>query len=163
MKIAMTLFRANRLLFLAVGLSLSATADPDLPKIGVVRFWNSVGAIRPLERAELVQAPSGSAAPATWEIKGGRSAFRIMRDPVLLFLVRLGEGETPSQIHLYRLTGSGARKPYPPRDSWRTVALSVTSAGDSVGLAPVGELNEGEYAFVRSGSNEAWCFGIDVR
>jgi hypothetical protein len=117
--------------------------------------------MKPLERADLVPVRTSAGIPATWEIKGAHSTFRLKRTPALLFLVRLAEGENPSKIQLFRLTGSAARKPYPQRDSWRTAPLSVTSAGDSVGLAPVGELNEGEYAFVRAGSNEAYCFGVD--
>lgn len=126
-----------------------------------MHFWEDTNAIKPLERADLVPVPASAGFPATWEIKGAHSTFRLKRGPALLFLVRLAEGENPSKIQLFRLTGSGARKPYPARDSWRTAPLSVSSAGDSVGLAPVGELNEGEYAFVRAGSNEAYCFGID--
>jgi hypothetical protein len=78
-----------------------------------------------------------------------------------LFLVRLPNGTEASKIQLFRLTGSGIRKPYAPGESWRTATLSVTKAGDSFGLAPVGDLVEGEYAFIRPGSGEAWCFGID--
>jgi len=129
--------------------------------VDVVHFWDDTDAMKPLERAYLIPVPASAGVPATWEIKGAHSTFRLKRAPALLFLVRLAEGENPSKIQLFRLTGSGARKPYPPRDSWRTAPLSVTSAGDSVGLAPVGELNEGEYAFVRAGSNEAFCFGVD--
>lgn len=131
-------------------------AAADAPPLHVVRFLDDAGGITALERADLA-----AAGPGAWEIKGARSSFRIKREPALLFLVRLDDGESPSRFQLFRLTGSGARKPYPRGESWRTVTLSVTSAGDSVGLAPVGELNEGEYAFVRAGSNEAYCFGVD--
>lgn len=146
---------------LAIGLFIVSVAAAGTPPLDVVHFWEDTNAIKPLERADLVPVPASAGFPATWEIKGAHSTFRLKRAPALLFLVRLAEGEDPSKIQLFRLTGSGARKPYPPRDSWRTAPLSVSSAGDSVGLAPVGELNEGEYAFVRAGSNEAYCFGID--
>jgi hypothetical protein len=130
--------------------------------INVVHFWDSEGPIKPLERASVISVPASPAVPATWEIKGARSAFRIKRGPALLFLVRLPDGADPNKMQLFRLTGGGVRKPYPPRDSWRTAALSVTKAGDSFGLAPVGELVEGEYAFMRPGTGEAYCFGIDA-
>jgi hypothetical protein len=157
----MRFLRANPLCFLAVGLSLSAASGTDSRPLDVVHFWDDAGSIKPLEKAEIVPVSSSAANPATWEIKGARSTFRVKRAPALLFLVRIAESERPGKIQLFRLTGSGARRPYPPRDAWRTATLSVTSAGDSIGLAPVGELNEGEYAFVRAGSNEAYCFGID--
>ena len=156
----MRVLRANPLWFLAFGLSSAALGSGSQP-LDVVHFWDDAGALKPLERAELVSVPAGAGNPATWEIRGTHSSFRLKRAPALLFLVRLAESENPTKIHLYRLTGSAARRPYPPQDSWRTAPLSVTGAGDSVGLAPVGELNEGEYAFVRAGSNEAYCFGVD--
>jgi hypothetical protein len=156
----MRVLRANPLWFLAVGLSSAALGAGSQP-LDVVHFWDDAGALKPLERAEMVAVPAGAGNPATWEIKGTHSSFRLKRAPALLFLVRLAENENPSKIQLYRLAGSATRRPYPPHDSWRTATLSVTSAGDSIGLAPVGELNEGEYAFVRAGSNEAYCFGVD--
>lgn len=149
----------NLVFLFAIGCGAHAAMDPA--PVDVVRYWGSAGSPAPLERAQVVQVPASSLAPATWEIKGERAAFRVKREPAMLFLVRLPDGERPSDIHLYRLTGSGVRRPYPARDSWSAVTLSVTGAGDSLGLAPVGELNEGEYAFLRAGSDEAWCFGID--
>lgn len=149
------------LLLVAVLVSSAPLAATDSSPAGIVRFWDAAGPITPLERAAVVQVPASPAIPATWEIKGVRSTFRVKRSPALLFLVRLPDRVTPSQMQLFHLTGSAARKPYPPQDSWRTVTLSATEAGDSIGLAPVGELVEGEYAFLRAGSNEAYCFGID--
>jgi hypothetical protein len=144
-----------------IGLSFSAAASPDPRPVDVVHFWDDAGVIMPLEQASVVSVAASPGFPATWEIKGARSQFRIKRAPALLFLVRLPEGADPAKIQLFHLTGNGARKPYPPHDDWRTVTLSVTKAGDSFGLAPVGELVEGEYAFLRAGSAEAYCFGID--
>lgn len=149
-------------ILLSFGSFLSASdATTESRAIDVVHFWDAAGPIKPLERAAVIPVPASLTVPATWEIKGGRSAFRIKRGPALLFLVRLPDGADPNKMQLYRLTGSGIRKPYPPRDSWRTAALSVTKAGDSFGLAPVGELVEGEYAFIRPGTGDAYCFGID--
>jgi hypothetical protein len=142
-------------------LSCNAFAETDTRPIGVVHFWDSRGPIIPLERASVIPVSASPAVPATWEIKGARSAFRIKRGPALLFLVRLPDGADPAKIQLFRLTGSGMRKPYSGSDSWKTAPLSVTKAGDSFGLAPVGELVEGEYAFIRPGTGEAYCFGID--
>jgi hypothetical protein len=149
-------------ILLSASSSLSATdASTGSRPIDVVHFWDAAGPIKPLEHASVITVPASPAVPATWEIKGARSAFRIKRGPALLFLVRLPDGADPNKVQLFRLTGSGVRKPYPPRDSWRTAALSVTKAGDSFGLAPVGELVEGEYAFIRPGTGDAYCFGID--
>jgi hypothetical protein len=149
------------LVFVSTLLSFSAFAERDTRPIGVVHFWDSRGPINPLERASVIPVSASPAVPATWEIKGARSAFRIKRGPALLFLVRLPDGADPAKIQLFRLTGSGMRKPYSGSDSWKTAPLSVTKAGDSFGLAPVGELVEGEYAFIRPGTGEAYCFGID--
>jgi hypothetical protein len=149
------------LFLLSILLSFSALAATGSRPMDVVYFWSAAGPITPIERAAIVAVPASPAVPATWEIKGARSGFRIKRGPALLFLVRLGDGADPAKIQLFRLTGSGLRKPYAPGDSWRTTPLSVTKAGDSFGLAPVGELVEGEYAFIRPGSGEAYCFGID--
>jgi hypothetical protein len=142
-------------------LSFSALAATDTRPIGVVHFWDARGPINPLERASVIPVSASPAVPATWEIKGARSAFRIKRGPALLFLVRLPDGVDPAKIQLFRLTVSGMRRPYSSSDSWRTTPLSVTKAGDSFGLAPVGELVEGEYGFIRPGTGEAYCFGID--
>jgi hypothetical protein len=149
------------LAFASIFVSFSSFAATDSRPIDVVHFWDAAGPIKPLEHAVVIPVPASPAIPATWEIKGARSAFRIKRGPALLFLVRLPEGADPGKMQLFRLTGSGTRKPYSARDSWRTAPLSVTRAGDSFGLAPVGELVEGEYAFVRAGTGEAYCFGID--
>lgn len=147
---------------LLVSILLSfAFAEADTRPVGVVHFWDARGPINPLERASVIPVSASPAVPATWEIKGARSAFRIKRGPALLFLVRLPDGADPAKIQLFRLTGSGMRRPYSASDSWRTTPLSVTKAGDSFGLAPVGELVEGEYAFIRPGTGEAFCFGID--
>jgi hypothetical protein len=125
--------------------ALAATdAATDSRPIDVVHFWDAAGPIKPLERAAVISVPASPAVPATWEIKGTRSSFRIKRGPALLFLVRLPDGADPAKIKLFRLAGSGARKPYSGADSWKTAPLSVTKAGDSFGLAPVGELVEGE-------------------
>jgi hypothetical protein len=153
--------RRKPLFLLAILLSFSASAATDARPAGVVRFWDAAGPITALEHAAVIAVPASPAVPATWEIKGARSAFRIKRGPALLFLVRLPDGADAAKIQLFRLTGSGLRKPYAPGESWRTTPLSVTKAGDSFGLAPVGELIEGEYAFIRPGSGEAYCFGID--
>ncbi len=149
------------LVFVSMLLSFSAFAATDSRPTGVVHFWDAAGPINPLERAAVIPVSAGPAVPATWEIKGARSAFRIKRGPALLFLVRLPDGADPAKIQLFRLTGNGARKPYSGSNSWKTAPLSVTKAGDSFGLAPVGELVEGEYAFIRPGTGEAYCFGID--
>lgn len=134
---------------------------PDVHPLNVVHFWNSAGQIVPIEHAAIVRLGGGG---ATWEIKGAKSPYRIRRAPAMLFLVWLPPGEDPNRIHLYRLSGGTARTPYSasgPGGAWRTVTLSISHAADSTGLAPVGELSPGEYAFVRSGSSDAYCFGID--
>ncbi len=155
----LSIFHRKSLLLFAVGLSLSAASDSR--PIDVVHFLNESGAITPIERATVISVPASPAVPATWEISGGRSTFRIKRAPAIMFLVRVAEGVNPDKFQLFRLTGSGVRKPYPPRDSWRTATIFVSKAGDSYGLAPVGELVEGEYAFIRPGTNQAYCFGVD--
>lgn len=127
----------------------------------VVHLFDETGRIVPLEQAKLVKTGS-----ASWEIKGSKSAFRIKRAPAMLFLVWLSPGEDAKKIHLVRLTSGVARTPYGEAagtSAGRTVPLSVTTAADSTGLAPVGELAPGEYAFVRTGSNDAFCFGIDAK
>ena len=139
-------------------------ATPRQKPLNVVHFWNPNGLLAALERASVTHVAASPAVSATWEIKGARSTVRIPRSPTLLFLVRLPDGVDPGKIQLIRLTGSAVRKPYSTPETsnpWRTAPLSVTKAGDSYGLAPVGELTEGEYAFIRAGSNEAYCFGID--
>ncbi len=155
------IFQRKFLFLFALGFSLCADTSTNPTPLDVVHYWNDAGAIMPLERAAIVPVAASPAVPASWEIAGGRSSIRIKRAPAMLFLVRLAEGVAPDKFQLFRLTGSGVRKPYPPHDSWRTATLSVTKAGDSYGLAPVGELVEGEYAFIRAGTNQAYCFGID--
>ena len=145
---------------LLLGCGLAVSAADSTPGVAV-QFWDEAGPITAIERATLVQVPASAGNPATWEIKGARSNFRIKREPALLFLAQLPEGVSPSKMKLYRLTGTSARRPYPPGEGWRTAPLSVTEAGGSYGLAPVGELTDGEYAFVRAGSNEVFCFGVD--
>lgn len=108
------------LVFVSTLLSFSAFAERDTRPIGVVHFWDSRGPINPLERASVIPVSASPAVPATWEIKGARSAFRIKRGPALLFLVRLPDGADPAKIQLFRLTGSGMRKPYSGSDSWKT-------------------------------------------
>jgi hypothetical protein len=155
------IFQRKSLLLFALGLSLSADTRTNSRPFDVVHYWNEAGAIMPLERAAIVPVAASPAVSASWEIQGGRSSIRIKRGPAMLFVVSLADGISPDKFQLFRLTGSGVRKPYPPHDAWRTATLSVTKAGDSYGLAPVGELVEGEYAFIRAGTTQAYCFGID--
>jgi hypothetical protein len=132
--------------------------------LNVVHFWDPNGSLAAIERASVTRVAASPGVSATWEIIGARSTFRIKRSPTLLFLVRLPDGVDPNKMQLIRLSGSAVRKPYTTPETsnpWRTAPLSITKAGDSYGLAPVGELTEGEYAFIRAGSNEAYCFGID--
>jgi hypothetical protein len=148
-------------ILLIISLCSAALAATDARPLDVVHFWDAAGPIVPLERANVIALPASPGVAATWEIKGARSAMRIKRGPALLFLVRVADGADPNKIQLFRWRGSSARKPYSAGESWRTAPLSITKAGDSFGLAPVGELTEGEYAFLRAGSNEAYCFGVD--
>ncbi len=144
----------------------AASGATGLRPLDVVHFWDPAGPIVPLERAAVVKIGASAGAAATWEIKGAKSPYRIKRSPAMLFLVRLPEGADPKTMHLYRLTSVAARRPYSnggAGSSWRTAPLSLTNAGDSIGLAPVGDLGEGEYAFLRTGSSEAYCFGIDAK
>ncbi len=152
----------RKLFILLIVLVCSSLAEETAARpIDVVHFWDAAGPIVPLERASVVALPASPGVAATWEIKGARSAMRIKRGPALLFLVRLPDGADPNKMQLFRLNSGSVRKPYAAGESWRTAPLSVTKAGDSFGLAPVGDLTEGEYAFLRAGSNEAYCFGID--
>jgi len=141
-------------------LAASPTPEEDHP-YDVVHLFDEAGHIVALEQAKRVKTGT-----ASWEIKGAKSAFRIKRAPAMLFLVWLSPGENASKIHLVRLSSGAARTPYGAstgNTSSRTVPLSVTTAAGSTGLAPVGELAPGEYAFTRTGSNDAFCFGIDVK
>jgi hypothetical protein len=147
--------------FLAASYISAADPTPEPARAEDVRFLDNAGRRLPLEHANVATVPASPGFAATWEIKGARSSMRIKREPAMLFLARLPEGGSPNQFHLFRLNAGTARKPYASSESWRTVTLSVTRAGDSYGLAPVGELTEGEYAFIRAGSNQAYCFGVD--
>jgi hypothetical protein len=142
----------------------SSSGATDLRPLDVVHFWDADGPISPLEQAAVIHVPADAGAPATWEVKGARSPFRIKRAPATLFLVRLAVPADAGKIRLYRLSSGGNRKPASTpgiANSWRTVPISITKAADSMGLAPVGELGDGEYAFYRAGASTAYCFGVD--
>jgi hypothetical protein len=155
------MFQRKLFIILPFVLAGGALAASDAQPGDDVRFWDAAGPIVPLEKANLVPVAASPGGTASWEIRGAKSAMRIKRNAALLFLARIPEGADPAKIQLFRLNYGAVRKPYPAGDSWRTATLSVTKAGDAYGLAPVGELNEGEYAFIRAGSNQAYCFGID--
>lgn len=132
--------------------------------VDVFYYLDPSGPMKPIEEAPLIKVGQSS-----WKIEGARSKYRIVRNPAMLFVVRLPDGFDPSKVKLYRLSSSGsARTPYSApgmstNNSWRTVTVSFSKAGDSFGVSPIGELTEGEYAFVRAGSDNAYCFGIDAR
>jgi hypothetical protein len=129
--------------------------------VDVFYYLDPNGPMQPIERAPLIKVGQSS-----WKIEGGKSKYRIVRNPAMLFVVRLPDGFDPNKVKLYRLSGSSSRAPYSTpgmaaNNSWRTVTVSVSKAGDSYGFSPIGELSEGEYAFLRPGSDDAYCFGID--
>jgi hypothetical protein len=142
-----------------------ATGANKMRPLEVVHYWDPAGPIVPVERASVVKVAAGAGEPASWEIKGAKSPFRVKRNPAMLFIVRLPEGVDANKIRLYRLSGGAVRRPYstPGSNPYRTAPLSITNAGDSIGLAPVGELTDGEYAFIRTGSSDAYCFGVDSK
>lgn len=132
----------------------SAPSKSDFHPLNVVHFWDPAGPITPLEAASIVRLPG-----AGWEIKGPRSPYRIQRAPAMLFLIWLPDGADARKIKLVRLVSGNARRPYSLGGA--DMPLSLTPAGGSVGLAPVGDLAAGEYAFVMPGGTQAYCFAVE--
>ena len=131
-----------------------ASPQPDTHPLNVVHFWNPAGPITPLEAEPIVRV-----AGAGWEIKGPHSPYRVQRAPGMLFLVWLADNADARKIKLVRLVSGSARRPYSLTGA--DMPLSLTPAGGSVGLAPVGELAAGEYAFVMAGGTQAYCFAVE--
>lgn len=136
----------------------AVTGKADSHPRNVVHFWDPAGPITPMEAEPIVKLAGGG-----WEIKGARSPYRVQRAPAMLFLVWLANDAEAAHIRLVRLVAGGTsgstRRPYSLTGG--SVPLSLTPAGGSVGLAPVGELAAGEYAFVMPGGAQAYCFGVD--
>ncbi len=72
--------------------------------VDVVHYWDPAGPIVPVEQAAVIKVAAGAGQPASWEIKGAKSPFRVKRNPAMLFIVRLPQGVDPNKIKLYRLT-----------------------------------------------------------
>ena len=136
---------------------------------GTVYFRDGSGGLIPLERNQAAEKRRGSV--QYWEMAAAKSPVRVKSAATLQFVVRLPEGTDIESYSLYPMTTAGAarrtetsgRKNAPvtlPLDSKK--AGDSNKAGESTYTLTIQDLAAGEYSFSPSGSNDAYCFGVDA-
>jgi hypothetical protein len=149
--------------------SNSGVVEPEL--IGAVYFQNESGKLIPLERAEFqtkLVRPRGvkKARPQQQrELEGPASSVRLKSGEKMLFVVKLANGIDPNTLFLSVLeTNEDKRRMKPSaeiKNVFKLVRFNVTKFGESsYGLTPDKDLADGEYAFIRSHGDDAYCFGV---
>jgi len=131
---------------------------------GVVYFRASSGGLTPLERTQAVERRRGST--QYWEMPNAHSPVRLKAAPEMQFVVRLAQGTDPESFGLYPMAvaNNARRTQNQPgrRGGPVTVEFDAKKTGDSVFTFTVRGLAAGEYSFSPSGSNDAYCFGVDA-
>jgi hypothetical protein len=131
---------------------------------GTVYFRDGAGGLIPLERNQAAEGRRGSV--QYWEMPAARSPVRVKNAPTLQFVVRLPEGTDIESYSLYPMTrGNGVRRTetVPGRKGGPvTLPFESTKTGGSTYTLTIQDLAEGEYSFSPSGSNDAYCFGVDA-
>jgi len=136
-------------------------SEPEQP--GVVYFRNGSGELIPLERTQAVERKKGSV--QYWEMQPARSPVRLQAASEMQFVVKLDSGTGPEAYGLYpmesaanarRTKAQAGRKAAPA-----TLEFETAKAGESVYTFTVKGMAPGEYSFSPSGSNDAYCFGVD--
>ena len=137
-----------------------AITEPE--QIGQVYFRNGSGELLPLEKNQAAERRRGST--QYWEILGINSPVRFKAAPEMQFVVRVASG-SDEIFSLYPMTQGGGfrrtesqpgRRPAPV-----TLPFTTAKSGESIYIFTVKGLAAGEYSFSPSGSNDAYCFGVD--
>ena len=160
--------------------SLTPVAAPtrritEPQETGTVYFRDGSGGLIPLERSQAAERRKGSV--QYWEMPSAKSPVRVKSAATLQFVVRLPEGTDVESYSLYPMTTAGGarrtetsgRKNAPvtlPFDSKKEgdskKAGDSKNAGESTYTLTIQDLAAGEYSFSPSGSNDAFCFGVDA-
>jgi hypothetical protein len=149
--------------------SLAPAAAPtrritEPQETGTVYFRDGSGGLTPLERNQAAEKRKGSV--QYWEMPSAKSPVRVKSAPELQFVVRLPEGTDIESYSLYPITTAGGarRTETAPGRKGGPVTLPFDSkkAGDSTYTLTIQDLAVGEYSFSPSGSNDAFCFGVDA-
>jgi len=134
-------------------------------QIGTVYFWNGK-VLTPLEISQAVERKSGSA--QYWEMANPQSRARLNEASRLVFILRLPKGVNPASYSLFPLTtGNGSRqtRSQPGRrgglETWPVDIEKNDESSLMTYALIVRDLPAGEYSFSPSGSNDAYCFGVD--
>ncbi len=131
---------------------------------GTVYFRDGSGGLIPLERNQAAEKRRGSV--QYWEMPSAKSPVRVKSAPALEFVVKLPEGIDIESYSLYPMTSaSGARRTEtaPGRKGGPvTLPFDSKKAGGSTYTLTIQDLATGEYSFSPSGSNDAFCFGVDA-
>ena len=131
----------------------------------MVYFWNGKGLI-PLEVNQAVERKSRST--EYWEMQGPKSRVRVNADSDLVFILRLPKGVNPAGYSLFVLeTVNGSRRTRTQAGrrgglaTW-PVDIKINDESSLITYAlTVKDLQPGEYSFSQSGTNDAYCFGVD--
>ena len=134
-------------------------------EIGAVYFWNGKGLI-PLEVNQAAERKSGST--EYFEIAAPQSRVRLEEASIFVFILRLPPGVDPTDYLLFPLvTVNGSRRTRPQTGrrgglvTW-PVHIEINDQSSLITYALTAkDLPAGEYSFSPSGSNDAYCFGID--
>jgi hypothetical protein len=134
-------------------------------EIGAVYFWNGKGLI-PLEVNQAVERRSGSS--EYWEMPRPQSSIRVNEASSLVFILRLPKGVDPAGYALFLLaTVNGNRRTRAQAGrrgglmTW-PVDIQINDQSSLITYAlTVKDLLPGEYSFSQTGSNDAYCFGVD--
>ena len=148
-----------------VNLPPAPTRRPAEPEqAGVVYFRGASGELTPLERNQAAERRRGSA--QYWEMPSARSPVRLKTAPQMQFVLRVPEGIDPESYSLYPMAAAnGARRTesQPGRKGGPvTLPVDIAKVSGSTYTLTVKDLAAGEYSFSPSGSNEAYCFGVDA-
>jgi len=130
---------------------------------GPVYFRNDSGDLVALERNRAAEQSRGST--QYWEMPNARSPVRLKTAPEMTFVVRVAPGVDPASYSLYPMASeNGARRTEAGRGRKTgpvTRPFTIARLHDATYTLTVKDLAAGEYSFSPSGSNDAYCFGVD--
>lgn len=161
------------------GVAAQEIAPPTPKNIGVVYLFDRAqNSLTSLQRQTGISKRRGVVSESrVIQFDGTISTVRVDQDRGTDFVISLSSGMDPSNYRLFRLevtkesrqlvlaraTVASALE-YEKADLGLVqVPIDISRFGEAYKLSPSQPLTQGEYAFFRRGSNEAFCFGVDVR
>lgn len=154
-------------LLLIVGTAFCQEGVPLEPEaIGVVHVSDQQAkSLAPLER-NVAQVVKGLL-NMFFEIDGERSPVRVSHPGEQILLVALAGGADPTKIQLYAMESKRGKRKFTfakGKGGAGNTSINVARYGkSSYRLNPVKPLQQGEYCFSVTTSNDVFCFGVDLK